>query len=172
MPLPSSTRHVGLLNLGNTCYMNSMIQILFSVSEFRDSLLSLSLPSQPASLLFQFQLLLTSLLRSQRPFYDPSAFCRALGVDVNRQMDVDEFFSTFMDRLEECLGEKKSLIREQFGGSMRHSITCEECRAESVREELCLSLPLVVKNKSSIQEGLAELVMAESLYGQNAYHCE
>lgn len=84
VPLPSPTQQVGILNLGNTCYMNSMMQILFSVSEFRDSILSLSLSCQPDSVLSQFQLLLTSLLRSHRPFYDPSPFCQSLNVNVNR----------------------------------------------------------------------------------------
>lgn len=43
-------------------------------------------------------------------------------------MDVDEFFSTFMDKLETELGqEHKHLISGVFGGRLAHVVCCKEC---------------------------------------------
>lgn len=58
------------------------------------------------SLLYQFQLILCALKKSQKQFYDPRDFCFAnkdsegKGINVMEQMDVDEFFNNFLDKLE------------------------------------------------------------------------
>lgn len=35
----TKTLHVGLSNLGSTCYMNSMLQVLNSIGPFRNALM-------------------------------------------------------------------------------------------------------------------------------------
>ena len=47
----------GLANLGATCYLNSLVQMLYSLSEFRDLIFSCSSTHDPDDLIFQLQVL-------------------------------------------------------------------------------------------------------------------
>lgn len=42
-------KYVGLSNQGSTCYINSVMQLLFWIEEFRDELLSIKLDQNAAS---------------------------------------------------------------------------------------------------------------------------
>jgi uncharacterized UBP type Zn finger protein len=39
-PTLSVKRYKGLVNLGNTCYMNSFLQALYNMKEYREALIS------------------------------------------------------------------------------------------------------------------------------------
>jgi ubiquitin carboxyl-terminal hydrolase 34 len=102
--------YVGLKNMGATCYMNSLIQQLFMIPEFRYGILSAPDRSQDKeeSLLYQLQAIFVYLQESEKKFYDPKPFCKSYkpdGQPVNPsvQMDVDEFFNMLFDKLENLL---------------------------------------------------------------------
>lgn len=100
-----ATQHVGLKNQGATCYMNSLLQQLFHIPDFRRALLTLELdgpapaataattePSPPRpppqqqqgngdsdkSVLLELQALFALLQTSERKAADTLPFCRAL----------------------------------------------------------------------------------------------
>ena len=108
---------VGLKNLGSTCYMNSVIQVLFSVPEFKDFILSLPKPEIEMSkvngkeiydnTLFQLQKMYTYLIHSQKKYYNPEEFCLTIKkgntqdpIDPKLQEDAHEFVGKFLDKLE------------------------------------------------------------------------
>ncbi len=106
----SSTGLVGLKNLGCTCYMNSLMQQFFMIPDFRNSILEIedakSKQDKSDNLLYQFQMIMGGLKNSHKPFIDPKGFCMAYKdfdlkpINVLEQMDVDEFFNNFLDKLE------------------------------------------------------------------------
>lgn len=106
----SRTGYVGLRNLGSTCYMNSLFQQFFMLQNFREALLQVkNIDEQEKSCLFHFQLILEALKSSQKPYYDTRQFCNAyknndgLPINVLEQMDVDEFLSNFLEKMENQL---------------------------------------------------------------------
>ena len=126
-------RYVGLKNQGATCYMNSLVQQLFIVDDFRKAILSARVDNEnndenneeqqqeqdtenkqiglrsKDSVLYQIQLLFGYLMKSQKKYYDTMPLCKVLkGFDgqplpVGEQQDVNEFCARLFDQLENNL---------------------------------------------------------------------
>lgn len=105
----SNNPRVGLVNLGNTCYMNSVLQALVMTKHFSRELL-LSYPSAVAGsgskteLVFTIQKLLAQLLHSRRPELTPREVLhvtRPPSFLPGHQQDSSEFLNHLMDTLHE-----------------------------------------------------------------------
>ncbi|KAG5285735.1 hypothetical protein AALO_G00006810, partial [Alosa alosa] len=104
----SETGKTGLVNLGNTCYMNSVIQTLFMATDFRRHVLSLQLNGSN-TLMKKLQLLFAFLAHTQRAAYAPRNFFEASRppwFTVGSQQDCSEYLRFLLDRLHE---EEKAL---------------------------------------------------------------
>ncbi|XP_036972052.1 ubiquitin carboxyl-terminal hydrolase 38 [Acanthopagrus latus] len=99
----SETGKTGLVNLGNTCYMNSIIQTLFMATDFRRHVLSLPLNGSN-TLMKKLQLLFAFLAHTQRAAYAPRNFLEASRppwFNVGSQQDCSEYLRFLLDRLHE-----------------------------------------------------------------------
>lgn len=99
----SETGKTGLVNLGNTCYMNSIIQTLFMATDFRRHVLSLNLNGSN-TLMKKLQLLFAFLAHTQRAAYAPRNFLEASRppwFNMGSQQDCSEYLRFLLDRLHE-----------------------------------------------------------------------
>lgn len=99
----SETGKTGLVNLGNTCYMNSVIQTLFMATDFRRHVLSLQLKGTN-TLMKKLQLLFAFLAHTQRAAYAPRNFFEASRppwFTIGSQQDCSEYLRFLLDRLHE-----------------------------------------------------------------------
>ncbi|KAM3937714.1 ubiquitin carboxyl-terminal hydrolase 38 isoform 2-T2 [Leptodactylus fuscus] len=104
----SETGKTGLINLGNTCYMNSVLQALFMATDFRRQVLSLNL-NGCNSLMKKLQHLFAFLAHTQREAYAPHVFFEASRppwFTPRSQQDCSEYLRFLLDRLHE---EEKTL---------------------------------------------------------------
>ncbi|KAF0291650.1 Ubiquitin carboxyl-terminal hydrolase 38 [Amphibalanus amphitrite] len=96
-------RRRGLINLGNTCYMNAVLQALFHSDQFRSEVLAARLsPSRPH--LAALQRVFAFLAFSERPAYSPAEFQRVAlppWFERGRQHDCSEFLRYLLDAMHE-----------------------------------------------------------------------
>jgi ubiquitin carboxyl-terminal hydrolase 9/24 len=120
------------------------------------------------------------LHESVKQYYDPKVFCHAFkdwdnrSINVLEQMDVDEFFNLFLDKLESAIKgtKKEKTIKKHFGGTFANQLLCKDCPHSRQLDEPFLAVNLQVKNKKSLEKCLENFVEGEMLQGDNAYNCE
>ena len=145
----------GIVNLGNICYMNSMLQQFYMVPQFRYAILEAEDGKPPTNLaylqgdptvdrtkkgadvdenvLHQLQTLFGYLELSEKQAFNPSHFCFALKdfegqpVNISLQQDAQEFLNMAFDRLENSLKgtRHQHLLQSVFGGKACNRFVCQ-----------------------------------------------
>ena len=92
-------KYVGLKNMTATCYLNSIIQQLYMIEMFRETILKINNPSKD-NVLYELQLLFSALKIYEFGYYDPRSFVEINKLNFYEQMDADEFYGTLIDRIE------------------------------------------------------------------------
>lgn len=171
----SPTGYVGLRNLSNTCYLNSLFTQLFMNISFREFMLNAYIAEADSAqkLLFETQKLFAFMQNSLRRFVDPFDLTGSIrtydetAIDVSVQMDVDEFYNLLFDRWEGQIlaPEHKKTFRSFYGGHLVQQVKSKECPHISERLEPFSAIQCDIKGKASLQESLQAYVDGEVMEG-------
>lgn len=173
--------YTGLRNLSNTCYMNSLLTQLFMNVRFRNFMLRTNVADGEGSqrLLHQtrnlFGVMQDSFLKSvdTQGVADSIVTYDATAIDVNIQMDVDEFYNLLFDRWESQIlsDHDKKQFRSFYGGQIVQQIKSRECEHISERTEPFSAIQCDISGKSNLVESLNAYVSGEVMEGDNKYSC-
>ncbi|KAJ0984241.1 hypothetical protein J5N97_002597 [Dioscorea zingiberensis] len=185
----------GLLNCGNSCFVNVVLQCLACTRPLaayflegdhsRRCVRKLSDWCFLCDLQTHFKRASESLL----PFSPTCIISRLSNIRVNlgygNQEDAHEFMRCAIEKMQSmCLdefgGEKAldpsvqetTLIQHIFGGNLQSQVTCTECHTISNRCENMMDLTVEIQGDAeSLEDCLDQFTSTEWLHGENMYEC-
>ncbi len=163
----------GLLNVGQSCFLNSILFCLASIPEFSEKLKRTIEDNffQKSDLLTETFQLLTQISSGKFKVVSPLQVKEILGKSHpyllrNQQEDAQELFLNFISTLNsEVVSQlstpglenlQQSFITDMFRGQLRQIIECDQCFFRSEQDEsfFDLSLPMQTAGKSSLIDSL------------------
>ncbi|XP_021433575.2 ubiquitin carboxyl-terminal hydrolase 47 isoform X2 [Oncorhynchus mykiss] len=128
----------GLVNQGATCYLNSVLQVLFMTKDFREAVESHCGQDQKTAD-FHLKSLFKALKTSETHTKD---ILSILGIgNVYEQRDAAEYF-------ENILSMVNPYVSQIFKGHLRHTMRCSEGHVTSDEPGPFWTLPLSIENPS------------------------
>ncbi|XP_054457118.1 mitochondrial inner membrane protein OXA1L isoform X2 [Anoplopoma fimbria] len=164
---PDRTFH-GLRNQGATCYLNSVLQVLFMTEDFREAV-KRHTNDNPGTECIDHHLnsLFDDLQKYEAFTYQ---ITKRLCIDnVYEQRDATEYF-------EKILGLTSDHASQIFHGELTQKTKCSKCLTETGSDGLFwnLALPLVNSYNGDyrVVDGIAEYFRASDFSGENQMYCD
>ena len=180
----------GIQNMGNTCFMNSVLQCLTYTAPFANYILNGDHKSKCRQVGFcafcEIGNHVMRALNGQENVIRPMVILKNLRyiakeMSWGKQEDSHEFLRLLLDHIQkscykgipnlDSLSKETTVVNQIFGGFLRSQVLCLKCHHRSSIYEPFLDLSLDIKNVINIQKALERFVQPDQLEGKNAYKC-
>ncbi|KAI4376848.1 hypothetical protein MLD38_014562 [Melastoma candidum] len=155
----------GLNNLGNTCFMNSVLQALAHAPPFRNYFLNgrhdrgscQKMSSDQLCLICDIGVIFSAMFSGDRTPYSPAPFLyswwqHSANLASYEQQDAHEFFISLLDGIHEKEVQSKPINKDLrdcaciahrvFSGLLRSDVTCLTCGSTSTTYDPCMDISL------------------------------
>ncbi|KAJ8461424.1 hypothetical protein OPV22_034350 [Ensete ventricosum] len=186
-------RPCGLINCGNSCYANVVLQCLTFTRPLTAYLLeglhSRICPKKEWCFTCEFESLVMLAKKGKSPLSPIGILSHLHNIGSNfghgQEEDAHEFLRYAIDCMQSaCLKEARkkpdglladetTLIQQIFGGYLRSKIRCSRCKGKSERCERMMDVTVEIDgNISTLDEALLRFTSTEILDGENKYECD
>ncbi|EDV24928.1 uncharacterized protein TRIADDRAFT_50293 [Trichoplax adhaerens] len=176
--LPANEHYFGLVNFGNTCYCNSVLQALYFCRPFREQVLMYKSNNKKDSLLACLADLFKNISSQRRKIgvIAPKKFIAKLRkendlFDNYMQQDAHEFLNYLLNTIADIL-QAATWVHEIFEGILVNETRCLCCESVSCKDESFLDLSVDVEENTSITSCLKGFSSTETLRSDQKYYCE
>uniref|UniRef100_A0A8C5GZ11 Ubiquitin carboxyl-terminal hydrolase n=1 Tax=Gouania willdenowi TaxID=441366 RepID=A0A8C5GZ11_GOUWI len=172
----------GLMNAGNTCYLNSVLQCITYTPPLANYMLtkehSKTCHEPGFCMMCIMENHILQVFANSGRVIRPTAIAKHF--QSGNQEDAHEFLRYTVEAMQQsCLPAIKldrqtqatTLIHQVFGGYLRSRVKCLNCQAVSDTFDPFLDVTLDIQKASTVSEALEQFVKAEQLGGENAYKC-
>ncbi|XP_068637483.1 ubiquitin carboxyl-terminal hydrolase 17-like [Aristolochia californica] len=180
-------RPCGLINCGNSCYANAVLQCLAFTRPITAYLLqgfhSKACTKKEWCFTCEFESLLLKAKEGKSPL-SPVGVLSQINLGHGKEEDAHEFLRYVIDAMQSaCLketganamspmAEETTLIQLTFGGYLKSKIKCMRCLGKSERCERMMDLTVEIDGDiATLEEALHKFTSTETLEGENKYHC-
>ncbi|XP_074369865.1 ubiquitin carboxyl-terminal hydrolase 17-like [Apium graveolens] len=182
----------GLINCGNSCYANAVLQCLAFTPPITAYLLqrlhSKTCQNKDWCFTCEFEHLIVMAKEGNTPLSPIRILSHVenigIHLDYGKEEDAHEFLRCAIDTLQSsCLKEAASksagslteettLMGLTFGGYLRSKIKCMKCGGKSERNDRIMDLTVEIDgNICTLEEALRKFTSTEILDGENKYNC-
>eukprot|EP00698_Gefionella_okellyi_P016089 TRINITY_DN4579_c0_g1_i1.p1 TRINITY_DN4579_c0_g1~~TRINITY_DN4579_c0_g1_i1.p1 ORF type:complete len:961 (-),score=176.25 TRINITY_DN4579_c0_g1_i1:2122-5004(-) len=190
----AETLGCGLVNLGNTCYMNAVLQCLFHTGPLIAFLADDAWHDHTGctatadgkkrcpfcSFCSHFRSAQTMVRGAPGVFYQYVLDTIAPAFLMYQQQDAHEFLRLLLEHFHTQFSQKHrgggriedtTVIHQMFGGYYQSQTTCANCRHPSNVYDAYLDLNVEIQDAHTLQEALALTTKRERLTADNLYKC-
>lgn len=176
----------GLFNLRNTCYMNSILQSLFCVKGYSDSLRNGTWTFKADSVGMELKKLFESMHAAStqeiKMALSPRQLAIKLQIDISQQEDAEELMLKILNEVDEsCVhvgkARKKTALQKikpsaTFEMELEQTIRCLKFdHASSTKTLTNFDLSVDIKGHSDVYKAIEAHFVPEQLVGDNRYRC-
>ncbi|EEC12402.1 ubiquitin-specific protease, putative [Ixodes scapularis] len=199
---PSNEHYFGLVNFGNTCYCNSVLQALYFCKPFREKVLEYKARNKRTkeTLLTCLADLFHSIANQKKKTgtIAPKKFIARLRkendlFDNYMQQDAHEFLNYLLNTIADILQgaatataaagtqpqsnpqphkPEPTWVHDIFQGTLTNETRCLNCETVSSKDEDFLDLSVDVSQNTSITHCLRGFSNTETLCSEHKYYCE
>lgn len=175
----------GLWNLGNTCFLNSVLQCFTHTVPLLQNLVTLDHPSkcrrnpEDFCVICALHVQICNSLQSGGRAISPNNFVNNLGNISSlfhryQQEDAHEFLQCLLDKIDtgccemdmqvsNALPQKNSFVKSIFGGRLKSQLKCCNCDHCSITLEPIIDLSLEIKDVGTLVDALKSFTQMEKM---------